>query len=263
MDLGLKDKRALVLSSSRGLGLGIGTALADEGAAVILVDRNRDRLAAAADKVNARGGGGSATPIVADLTKAADIESLIARVEEKTGGIDILVNNTGGPPAKPAVAMSVADLTTQFEIIVASVIGITNRFLPGMRARKWGRILTIASSGVLQPIPNLALSNTLRLSLLGWSKTLAAEVAADGVTVNVILPGRIQTERLNEIDQHTAAATGKGVEDVVNASKLAIPMGRYGTVEELGAVAAFLAGVPASYVTGSIIRVDGGYIKSV
>ena len=262
MDLRLKDKRALVLSSSRGLGLAIGTALADEGAAVILVGRNRERLAAAADKVNARGGG-SATPMVADLAKPTDIESLMVQVEQKTGGIDILVNNTGGPPAKPAIAVSVAELTAQFEIMVASVIGITNRFLPGMRGRKWGRVLTIASSGVLQPIPNLALSNTLRLSLLGWSKTLAAEVAADGVTVNVILPGRIQTERLNEIDQHTAAVTGAAVDDIVNASKLAIPIGRYATVEELGAVAAFLAGVPASYVTGSIIRVDGGYIKSV
>lgn len=262
MDLGLKDKRALVLSSSRGIGLGIGAALADEGAAIFLVGRNRARVEAAAEGVNARGRG-KATPILADLAKSADIEAMIAAVERSAGGIDILVNNTGGPPAMPAVAMTVADLRTQFEIMVASVIGITNRFLPGMRERKWGRILTVASSGALQPIPNLALSNTLRLSLLGWSKTLAAEVAADGVTVNVILPGRIQTERLNEIDQHTAKVMQTSVAEVIDASKLTIPMGRYGTVEEFGAVAAFLAGGPAAYVTGSILRVDGGYMSSI
>jgi 3-oxoacyl-[acyl-carrier protein] reductase len=262
MDLGIKDKRALVLSSSRGIGLGIGAALANEGATVFLVGRNRERLAAAVDKINARGRGKGA-PIVADLAKAAEIESLIATVEHAAGGIDILVNNTGGPPAMPAVAMTVDDLRTQFEVMVASVIGITNRFLPGMRGRKWGRILTVASSGALQPIPNLALSNTLRLSLIGWSKTLATEVAADGVTVNVILPGRIQTERLNEIDQHTAKVMRTSVEEVVSASKLTIPIGRYGTVEEFGAVAAFLAGVPAAYITGSILRVDGGYMKSL
>jgi 3-oxoacyl-[acyl-carrier protein] reductase len=262
MDLGIKDKRALVLSSSRGLGFAVGAALADEGATVFLVGRTRERLAAAADKINARGRG-RATPIVADLAKPADIQALIAAVEGAAGGADILVNNTGGPPAMPAVAMTVDDLRAQFEIMVASVIGITNRLLPGMRARKWGRVLTIASSGALQPIPNLALSNTLRLSLLGWSKTLAAEVAADGVTVNVILPGRIQTERLNEIDQHTAKVTQTSVEEVVEASKRTIPMGRYGSVEELGAVAAFLASVPAAYVTGSVVRVDGGYMKSI
>ncbi len=262
MDLGIQGKRALILSSSRGIGLGVAAALAEEGAAVYLVARNRERLGAAAHTINARGRG-KATPIVADLAKPAQIEALIAEVEQAAGGVDILLNNTGGPPAMPAAAMSVDDLRTQFEIMVASVIGITNRFLPGMRARKWGRILTIASSGALQPIPNLALSNTLRLSLLGWSKTLAAEVAADGVTVNVILPGRIHTERLDEIDRHSAKVAGTSVEDVVNASKLAIPMGRYGTVEEIAAMAAFLAGVPASYVTGSVVRVDGGYMKAV
>ncbi len=262
MDLGIKDKRALVLASSRGIGLGIAVALADEGAAVFLVGRDRERLAAAAEKLNARGRG-KARPIVADLAKTADIDLLIAEVEQEAGGIDILVNNTGGPPAKPAAAMTADDLKTQFDIMVASLIGITNRFLPGMRERKWGRILTVASSGVVQPIPNLALSNTLRLSLIGWSKTLAAEVAADGVTVNVLLPGRIQTERVEEIDRHTATLMGISVEEVAHRSKLAIPAGRYGTVEEFGAAAAFLAGVPAAYVTGSMLRVDGGYVKSL
>jgi 3-oxoacyl-[acyl-carrier protein] reductase len=132
-----------------------------------------------------------------------------------------------------------------------------------MRQRRWGRILTVVSSGVVQPIPNLALSNTLRLSLVGWSKTLAAEVAAAGVTVNMVMPGRIHTERVNEIDQLAAKTTGKNVDDIVAESKAAIPAGRYGTVEEIAAVAAFLVSAPASYVTGSITRVDGGYVKAI
>jgi 3-oxoacyl-[acyl-carrier protein] reductase len=262
MDFGIKDKRALVLSSSRGIGFGIAAALAAEGASVVIVGRHHERLAAAADKINARGQG-KATAIVGDLSKSADITALIGQVEDRLGTVDILVNNSGGPPAKPATGIKIDELKAQFDVMVASLIGVTNHFLPGMRDRKWGRILTVVSSGVLQPIPNLALSNTLRLSLVGWSKTLAAEVAADGVTVNMLLPGRIQTERVNEIDQHAAKTAGKSVEDIVAESKVAIPAGRYGTVEEFGAVAAFLASVPAAYVTGSILRIDGGYVKSI
>src|SRR5579862_2844847 len=203
MDLGLKEKRALVLSSSRGIGFGIAAALAAEGAHVTLSGRSEERLAAATDKINSRGLG-RATGIVADLAKQSDIDAMVEKVQAATDGIDILVNNTGGPPAKPALAVTVDELTTQFEVMVASLIGISNRFLGGMRQRRWGRVLTVVSSGVLQPIQNLALSNSLRLSLVGWSKTLAAEVAGDGVTVNILMPGRIQTERVDEIDRHAA-----------------------------------------------------------
>ncbi len=262
MDLGLKEKRALVLSSSRGIGFGIGAALAAEGASVVLVGRNRERLAAAVDKINARGQG-KATAIVADLARPDTMDALIAETEASLGGVDILVNNSGGPPAKPAVAITVDELKAQFEIMVASLIGVTNYFLPGMRQRRWGRILTVVSSGVLQPIPNLALSNTLRLSLVGWSKTLAAEVAADGVTVNLLMPGRIQTERVVEIDHAAAKVAGKSVDEIVAESKASIPAGRYGTIEEFGAVAAFLASVPAAYVTGTMMRIDGGYVRSL
>lgn len=262
MDLGLKEKRALVLSSSRGIGFGIAAALAAEGASVVLVGRHRERLAAAADKINARRQG-KASAIVADLARPETIDALTTEIERSLGGIDILVNNSGGPPAKPAVAIKRDELSAQFEIMVASLIGVTNHFLPGMRQRRWGRILTVVSSGVLQPIPNLALSNTLRLSLVGWSKTLAAEVAGDGVTVNLLMPGRIQTERVVEIDQAAAKVAGKSLDAIVAESKASIPAGRYGTIEEFGAVAAFLASVPAAYVTGTIMRIDGGYVRSL
>ena len=154
-------------------------------------------------------------------------------------------------------------LEKQFQMMVHRVIDLTNRVLPGMREAGWGRILTIASSGVIQPIPNLALSNTLRSALVGWSKSLSNEVAGDGVCVNMLLPGRIHTERVDELDNANASKSGKAVEDVREASRLAIPAKRYGDVAEFAAVAAFLVSGKASYVTGSVIRCDGGATKSV
>jgi len=142
-----------------------------------------------------------------------------------------------------------------------SLVGLTNTFLPGMRERGWGRVLITSSSGVVQPIPNLGISNTLRAALLTWAKTLAGEVAADGVTVNTIVPGRIHTDRVDAIDAAAAERQGTPVEEIVRASKATIPMGRYGTVEEYASVAVFLLSERASYVTGSVFRVDGGFIK--
>jgi 3-oxoacyl-[acyl-carrier protein] reductase len=147
--------------------------------------------------------------------------------------------------------------------MVLSVIAITDRVLPNMRARHWGRVITSTSSGVVSPIPNLALSNTLRLSLVGWSKTLAREVAKDGITANIILPGRIATDRLEFLDEAKAKREGRSVEDVLAESTASIPLGRYGKPEEYGAVVAFLASERAAYVTGAIIRVDGGLIASI
>lgn len=262
MDFGISGKRALVLASSRGLGLGIAQALAAEGAQVILCGRDRERLAAGVEAINSAGKG-RAEAIPTDLTQAAQIDALTASVDQKLGGIDILVNNVGGPPPKAITAVSIDEWRSQFGTMVLALLRISNHFLPGMRQRKWGRILTIASSGVVQPIPNLGISNALRSTLVGWSKTLASEVAADGVTVNVIAPGRIHTDRVDENDAGVAKRDNKSIEDVRRASSAQIPVGRYGTVQEFAAVATFLLSVPASYVTGSIIRVDGGYIRSV
>lgn len=262
MDFGIGSKRALVLASSRGLGLGIAQALAAEGASVILCGRDRERLAAEVRAINAAGKA-MAEAIPTDLTQAADIEALNAAVDQKFGGIDILVNNVGGPPPKAISAVSIDEWRKQFEAMVIALLAVSNHHLPGMRQRKWGRILTIASSGIVQPIPNLGISNALRSTLVGWSKTLAAEVAPDRVTVNMIAPGRIHTDRVDENDAAVAKRDNKSIEDVRRTSYAQIPMGRYGTVQEFASAAAFLVSAPASYITGSIIRVDGGYIRSI
>ena len=260
MDLGLDGKRALILSSSRGLGLGVAQALAAEGAAVMMTARSADRLRAAAEAINVAGPGRAET-FVGDL--APNVEAIYRAALEALGGVDILVANTGGPPARTALAVKPEEWTPQFEAMVVPVIRLAGLVLPGMRERGFGRILTIASSGVVQPIPNLVISNALRSSLVGWSKTLANETAKDGVTVNVVLPGRIQTDRVEELDAVNARAQGKSVDEVAAAATAAIPAGRYGRVEEFADVVCFLASERASYVTGSSVRVDGGAVRSV
>ena len=261
MDLGISGKRALVLASSRGLGLGIARALAAEGAHVLLCGRSADRLAANVAAIEADGG--KAAYVAADLTDAGFVPSMVEAVAEKLGGIDILVNNTGGPTPGTAEEMTPEKLDGFFQSMVVRVIALTNALLPQMKAQGFGRILTVASSGVFEPIPNLALSNTLRSALVGWNKTLATEVAGFGVTANMLLPGRIHTDRIDELDGANAARSGRTVEEVRAASVKTIPAGRLGRVEEFAAAAAFLCSVPASYVTGTMLRVDGGAAKSL
>lgn len=260
MDLGLAGKRAIVLSSSRGLGRGVAEALAAEGAHVLMSARSGDRLKDAAAAINAKGPGKAST-VIGDLKDS--VEAVHEAAVKELGGVDILVANTGGPPARTALNVKPEEWTPQFESMVVPVFKLAGLVLPGMRERKWGRILTIASSGVVQPIPNLVMSNALRSSIVGWSKTLATEVAADGITVNMILPGRIETDRTGELDAANAKAQGKSVEDIAAAARAAIPAGRYGRVQEFADVAAFLVSERASYVTGSLIRVDGGAVRSV
>jgi 3-oxoacyl-[acyl-carrier protein] reductase len=256
MDLKIAGKRALVLGASRGLGRAVAEGLLAEGVHVIAVARKPDSIRAWAGDVP------GLTAFSADLTDLASIDALVQAVLDG-GGVDILVNNSGGPAPGTAAAAARADWLAQFQAMAANLFHLTSRLVPGMQARKWGRIITIASSGIEQPIPNLALSNGIRAAVAGWSKTLAAEVAVDGVTVNIVMPGRIQTTRVAELDAAAANRTGSTVEAVQKASAAAIPAGRYGRPEEFAAMVVFLASEPASYVTGSRLRVDGGAIRSI
>ncbi|NTE85838.1 SDR family oxidoreductase [Agrobacterium rubi] len=262
MDFGISGKRALVLASSRGLGLGIATALAKEGAHVLLVGRTSEKLAANVDAINALGKG-NADWVQGDLSQDDFVASMVEAVQTKLGGIDILVNNTGGPTPGTAQDITVEKLETFFQSMVLRVIALTGAFLPQMKEQGWGRILTVASSGVFEPIPNLALSNTLRGALVGWNKTIATEIAGSGITANMLLPGRIHTDRIDELDGANAKRLGKTVEEVREASLKTIPAGRLGTVEEFAAAGAFLCSQPASYITGTMLRVDGGAAKSL
>jgi 3-oxoacyl-[acyl-carrier protein] reductase len=250
MDLGIAGKTALVLGASRGLGAAIAEGLAAEGVTVLAAARNVETLA----------GRPGITPIAVDLSDPAAVDALITELKRR-GDIDILVNNSGGPKAGPAAGQSRASWLAAFEAMATSIFAITDAVLEGMTARQWGRIITVGSSGVQQPIPNLALSNGVRGAIAGWSKTLAGEVARHGITVNMILPGRIETDRLRELDGLKAKNTGVDLAAVQDASRKEIPAGRFGTPAEFAAVAVFLASRQASFVTGSAIRVDGGMIK--
>jgi 3-oxoacyl-[acyl-carrier protein] reductase len=262
MDLGLGGKGALVLGASQGLGLGVARALLAEGASVALSARSIETLEQVRADLPA-----DQRPrcflVPADLG-APDAAAVIASgARSALGTVDILVNNSGGPPTGQPSGVAIDEVQRQFDRMVTPLMGLTLDLLPDMRKRGWGRILTIASSGVVQPIPHLPISNSLRSALVGFMKTLAGEVAKDGVTVNILAPGRIATARTQSIDAAAASRSGKSEQEVARESAAAIPAGRYGTVEEFGAVAAFLAGTGASYVTGSIIRVDGGAIRSI
>lgn len=261
MDLGIQGKVALVLASSRGLGQAMAVSLAREGVMVAVTGRNAEGLQESVKLIEAAGG--KALALNWDLADLSVIDGLIAKVEKDLGPIDILINNTGGPLPTPAAGQDPALWQKSFNDMVLSLIAITDRVLPGMRQRKWGRIITSTTSGAIAPIKNLAISNTLRAALLAWSKTLAAEVAADGITVNIIMPGRVATDRLRQLDEARAKREDKSYEDVVKLSLGQIPMGRYGDPQEYGDTATFLASQNASFITGSVIRVDGGQIQAI
>jgi 3-oxoacyl-[acyl-carrier protein] reductase len=261
MDLGLTGKRALVLGGNRGIGFGIAKALVAEGADVLITARDAARLAAAETELRTTARGQIASAQI-DLQKSAELAGFAERITRSFGPIDILINNTGGPPYGGASNRPLNEWRGSFDEMVLSIIALTDALLPAMRARRWGRIVTVISSGVMQPIPILAISNSLRAAVVGWSKTLSSEVAADGVTVNILVPGRIDTERVRLTDAAVAEKEGLPIGAVQARSFAAIPLGRYGSTEEMGAAAAFICSTQASYMTGTMVRIDGGFVRS-
>lgn len=256
MDLGIKGKRALVLGASRGLGKAIAEGLAAEGAVVYAAARSVDKITAYADAAE------NIHAVELDLGQIDQVDRLADELIRE-GGVDILVNNGGGPPPGTAQTAERAAWLAHFEAMAANIFHLNTRLLPMMKEREWGRIISVTSSGVEQPIPNLALSNGIRSAVVGWSKTLANEVAGNGITVNVVMPGRIHTQRVDELDAAAAKRTETDVAEVAAKSRGTIPAGRYGKPEEFADVVTFLASARAGYVTGSKIRIDGGSIKSI
>ena len=241
MDLGLRGKTAIVCGASSGMGLAVAEALAAEGANVAMFARRRDMLEREADRIGA-------LAIRGDLTVPKDLAKLVEQTLGAFGGIDVLVNNGGGPPAGPAAGVADDAIEEAVELLLLSVIRLTNLCLPHLEASGRGRIVNIESSSVRAPIDNLALSNALRPGVVGWMKTLAREVAPKGITVNTIAPGQIDTDRLRSL--------GGGNPDVV-------PMGRLGDAAEIASVACFLASDRAAYLTGAVIPVDGGLTRNL
>ncbi len=261
MDLGLTGKRALVVGASRGLGKAIALALLAEGARVTAAARSRELIEAWRNALPAEAAG-RVTVLDLDLADLAGVDR-VADAVLAAGGADILVNNCGGPAPGGVVGTAADTWAKAFASMAGSVFHLTDRLIEPMMERKWGRVVTIGSSGIEQPIPNLAVSNAIRGSVAGWSKSLAGEVAEHGITVNMVLPGRVATERVESLDNNRASRQGLDIEEVRRQSRAEIPARRYGTPEEFAAVVAFLAGEPASYVTGGMIRVDGGAIKGI
>lgn len=262
MDLGLQGKVALVQASSRGLGRAIATELAAGGAKVMVSSRDEEALARAAGEIR-EATGAEVDHCPTDLTRAEDIENLVRRTAERFGGVDVLVTNTGGPPAGNFGDFEDKDWTAAFDLILLSLIRAVRETLPHMRERGGGRIVNVASSSIKQPIEGLILSNTFRAGIVGLAKSLSAELAPDGILVNTIGPGRISTERSAAIDAKNAEARGIPVEEVREKIESSIPLGRYGTPEEFAKVAAFLASPANSYVTGQAILVDGGMVRAL
>tara|TARA_B100000925_G_scaffold162958_1_gene122412 strand:- start:13 stop:798 length:786 start_codon:yes stop_codon:yes gene_type:complete len=261
MDLGLQGKTALIMSSSRGLGEGIARALANEGVHVLITGRNETQLNNIVHDI--RNLGGKADSVIADLKTPSAVKTIEIAIKEKIGQADIFVANTGGPPPGNISAVDTNSLLKQLEMMLVRVIELSALVIPKMKAQGWGRILAVGSSGVIQPIPNLGTSNVVRSALVGWTKSLSNDLALNGITVNMLLPGRIHTKRIDELDQALAKKTGQELESVREASRATIPVGRYGKVEEFADTAAFICSDRAGYITGSLIRCDGGLIKSV
>ncbi len=262
MDLELTGRVALVTAASKGLGRATATQLAAEGARVMISSRGADQLARTAQEI-ADATGAQVEHCPADVADAADLDRLLRETRERLGGVDVLVNNAGGPPPGGFDALDDDKWHLAHELNLMSTVRLIRGVLPHMREQGWGRIVTIASSSIKQPIENLLLSNTYRVAILGLAKSLAIEFAPDGILINTIGPGRIATDRVAGLDATRAEKAGTTIEEVRAQTEKAIPLGRYGTAEEFGKVAAFLVSGANTYTTGQHFLVDGGMVKAI
>lgn len=262
MELGLRGKVALVGASSQGLGRAVARELAGEGASVVLCARGAAALEAAREAIAAETGS-PVRVVAADLSKDGEPERVVEAAQAEFGQVDILVTNTGGPPSGPFAQHDAAAWQAAYDLLLHPPVAMARAVLPGMRARRWGRIVAVTSIAVKQPVDGLILSNSLRAGLTGFARTLANETARDGVTVNCVLPGYTRTDRVVELAQATAQRTGVPESAVYAKWEREIPMGRIGEVGEFAAMVAFLASERASYITGQSIAVDGGWIRSL
>ncbi len=262
MDLGLRGKIALVAAASRGLGRAVAEELAAEGAALVLCSRNAETISQTASEI-AEATGAEILALPCDVSQSDEVARLVQSGIEKFGRIDILVTNAGGPPAGQFESLSQGQWEAATRLTLFSAIELARQVLPGMKERRWGRILNITSIAVKQPVDNLILSNSLRAAVTGFARTLANEVATFGVTVNNIMPGYTRTERVEELSRMMAEKEGINSEDFIARWEKEIPMRRLGEPREFAALAAFLVSERASYITGTSIQVDGGWIRAL
>ncbi len=263
MDVGLKGKTVLVTAASQGLGFATARAFAREGARVMLASRSETALADAVKLIQSETDNREVAFTVADVTDGTAIDRLFDRVEDVFGGVDVLINNTGGPRAGTFDSVSDTDWQNAFDLCLLNIVRCTRRALPHMRANKWGRIVNFASSSIKQPLDNLILSNAFRAGIVGLSKSLALELAADNILVNVLGPGRIATARVQSLDAMRADKLQTSVDEVRRLTEQNIPLGRYGSPDEFAAMAVYLGSAANGYTTGQSILVDGGLVRAL
>jgi len=262
VDLEIRGKVALVSASSKGLGRAIAEELAAEGASLVMCARGEDTLRQTAESIR-KSSGVKVVDIAADVSTQAGIDSVTKTALDKFGRVDILVTNSGGPPSGPFESYTPEMWEAAMRLLLMSAVGLARAALPGMKERRWGRILNVTSIAVKQPIEGLMLSNSLRAAVTGFARSLANEVAPFNVTVNNIMPGYTRTDRMEQLARAAGERSGASVKDSFSKWEKEIPMGRIGEPREFAALAAFLASERASYITGSSIAVDGGWIRSL
>jgi 3-oxoacyl-[acyl-carrier protein] reductase len=262
VDLGLRGKIALVTGASRGLGRAIAEEFAAEGASLVMCARGQEALTEASDAVRAASGV-DVLGVPADVSRSQDVSRLVLSAIARFGRIDILVTNAGGPPSGRFESLGPDKWDEAVRVTLLSAVNLCREVLPGMRQRKWGRIINVTSITVKQPVEGLMLSNSLRAGVTGFARTLANEVATDGITVNNILPGYTRTQRVESLAKSAAEREGISIDESLKKWVAEIPMRRLGEPPEFAALAAFLASERASYITGTSIQVDGGWIRGL